>query len=78
MGPPEVVRRGRPSALPKVRDALVALMRFNDRVCFASVGTIAKRAGCCERSVQYALRELERRGEIEERPDLLPIDCKTR
>jgi len=67
-----------PTVLPLVRAAMVKHMRYHDRICFASVATIAREVGCCERSVQNAQRELERLGETEERPDLLPAGYRTR
>lgn len=49
----------------RVREAIATFTGWRDHICFASVATIARRAGCSERSVQYALRRLEDEGTIE-------------
>lgn len=49
----------------RVREAVATYTGWRDHVCFAAIATLARRAGCSERSVQYALRRLEAEGTIE-------------
>jgi Helix-turn-helix domain len=60
-----------------VSEAMIARMRFRDRVCFASKETLAADVGRSPRSVQRAWRELEAGGEWE-KLDRLPSGKRVR
>jgi Helix-turn-helix domain len=47
---------------------LLKYCKGKDR-CYPSVARLARDLGCCERTIQYALRRLRRAGWVEARPD---------
>ncbi len=64
--------------LQNVRRVVAARMTFRDRVCFASVKTLALDAGCSERTIQRSLRQLVKDGTLECLGYLLPSGRKVR